>query len=219
MYAPPPPRPGNRKLAYILIPVVGILICCIGGIAAVANGGKQGSNPTPTTVVHRDPTATPTATPTPTPSGPHPVQDATFGGREDDFIVKYGQPVFSNKLVRHYQFTAPDGSQAIVHIQLFDTSSSDGKQHAFVLTVKPKTDTWSERSATEAYKLFLPRDAQFVEDRVVPGLDGTTHIYLSPNLGATFAADQFIGTPGTFWVDCTTVQNGGCVFMLGDPGK
>jgi hypothetical protein len=137
-------RRANRPLQVVLGCGTALLLLCVCffGIGVIASAGKPASA-TPTAVAQgKTPTpvptspATPKPTATPTPAGPGPVHTATFGGREDDFIVKYGQPIFSNNnVVFHFSFTTPNGKPGVVVIQMDSQVSSDGKPHVSTLTI------------------------------------------------------------------------------------
>jgi hypothetical protein len=82
--------------------------------------------------------------------------------------------------------------------------SSDGKNHIRSLVVGPSSGVWDEATAQQALAFFLPGDAAYQMNERVEG--SLYHFYLSPNLGATFTASDFVNqatgdavTPGTFW--------------------
>jgi hypothetical protein len=245
-YQPPAPRPSGvsgfwrwyrgagRPLQVVLGCGGALLLLCVCfssiGVFASAN---QGAIATPTAIaqaptrtpVSVSPTSRPTATPTPkptatpTPSGPHIINDATFGGTRDAFTAKYGQPVASSPGGAQYLATL-NGVQVRIYITF--TDEKDGKQHAWGINLEPRYGTWDTATANKVYPALLPRDANPTGKTTQLSGFGSGKVYLSPNLGMSFDTGAFFDkdlndvTPGTFYVAIGQgwFDNGGC-FQVG----
>jgi hypothetical protein len=200
---------GLGCLTFMII-LIGIL-----SVVVIAGLGATRATPTPvvraTTVPPRPPTPTPTPTLTPTltptPAGPRLITAALFGGTEPAFTARYGAPTFSESNVRHYPFTASDGSHVVLVVVLdaVDPVASDGQPHVNRITVTAATASGSLNPTTtmSVVLALLPPDAQHTTDEQVPAI-GTLHVYLSQDLAATFPAAAFTDlqtthplTPGT----------------------
>jgi hypothetical protein len=155
------------------------------------------------------------------PSGPQIINEATFGGTSDAFQARYGSPApHGHGVMREFRFQG-NGLSGFARVTPSSDQSSDGKYHIRSLVVGPLSGFWDEATAKNALALFLPIDAQYQRDETVEGL--LYHLYLSPNLGATFPASEFTSqatgasvTPGTFWAYYNSDLHGAYVCQLGE---
>lgn len=157
-----------------------------------------------------------------TPSVPQIITEATFGGTTDAFQATYGTPrPHGSGIMREFRFSG-NGVAGFVRVTPSSDPSSDGRNHIRSLVVGPDSGTWDEGMAQKALALFLPGDAKYEKDKTVEG--SFFHLYLSPSLGATFPASDFISqvtgdsvTPGTFWAyfNPDNLLHGSYVLQLG----
>ena len=146
-----------------------------------------------------------------------PITDATFGGTIEAFQAQYGDPQPAGSgTARQWKITV-NGIHVLLSVTPDAAESSDGQNHISAMSIGPDGGTWTQAMADQVLPTFLPGDATYQQDQNVSGV-GAAHLYLSPNLGATFPASDFadsqghLVTPGTFWA---AFQKGAYVLKLG----
>jgi hypothetical protein len=154
------------------------------------------------------------------PTQPHVITDATLGGTIAAFQAKYGTPQADGSgSTRAWKITI-QGIPALISVTPANDAASDGQDHIIAIHIGPDGSTWNQSTADEVIQTFLPADATYQKDQEVPGV-GTAQVYLSPDLGATFPASDFVDpqghpvTPGTCWTAFNASQQGASVLMLG----
>lgn len=133
-----------------------------------------------------------------------PITAATFGGTIAAFQTKYGDPQPAGSgAARQWKLTI-QGIRVLLSVTPDAAEASDGQNHISAMTIGPDGGTWTQATADQVLPTFLPGDATYQQDQNVPGV-GLAHLYVSPDLGATFPASAFadsqghLVTPGTFW--------------------
>jgi hypothetical protein len=154
------------------------------------------------------------------PGAPTLITGATFGGTIDAFQAKYGDPQPSGvKTTKAWKVTI-NGLHVLISVTPAAEEANDGQNHIMAMSIGPDSGTWSQSTADQILPTFLPGDATYQKDEQVPGV-GLARVYLSPDLGETFAASDFVDaqgnmiTPGTFMASFNTSLKGAYVLKLG----
>jgi hypothetical protein len=205
--------------------LVVLLVCGVGGLAAVLRGNLDSGtggytwlsadavSATETAVVataHAQSTAIAHGQPTATPRGPHVITGPSLGGTQDAFVAAFGQPTIQGGSP-YYAFITSGGLSGGVCYCISDRGS-DGQQR--LDTLKVTASGWSYDKCAVVLRLFFPPDAQAVTTISDPQL-GPIQVYQSPDLTLSFpAADFTFGGPGGGLVSPGTFS-----FVAQDPAQ
>jgi hypothetical protein len=209
-YPPPPRRPRNDHLSWIIAGSIGgavllILICvCLALFlfAPLSSHRTGGPNTSQQPVVTSTQAATASAS-TPANGPASPVTGARLGGPQEDFTATFGQP--GSQLGPGTYSAVVNGYHVYIGVA-FDTGQ-DGAQRVPEMRVQPQAGTWSVSAGEGVMRALMPLDSQHVSDGPSDSY-GTHHVYRSEALAASFDSSAFQDsnlnpvTPGTFDFAC-----------------
>ncbi len=153
MAPPPPPRRSRRTLWIILgIVVVVLLLCGIGGIAAIANGGKN--SPNGSTSSTSTATAQPTATPTAASEADHKIGDTV--NYNNEWQVTINGASFSNGDPSQFDPTPAAGQTYLVIDGTFKNLTSKAQPLSTLLYFELRDTQGNNYTETLLFSITLP---------------------------------------------------------------
>lgn len=210
-------RSGCQAALWTLV-VASLLFAACG--LFVVNGGSSQSATT-------SPGSQPTATIAPQPTETLALSAPALGVTRDAFKARFGEPPYTVKRAWSWNVTL---NGTAVFLSIGATSGASGAFDAVtdieVISPVGSSIVWTPEQGEAIVKLFLPADAQYVEDRTLEAFSEQylEHVYHSDSLAATFSAKEFDDqttllpvAPGSFYYACggPAAARGGCVLALG----